>query len=282
MRWLITGAGGMLGQDVTAAIKAAGWQALPATRENLDITDEQAVASAVYRCDGVINCAAYTAVDQAESDESTAFTVNGVGPATLAAAAAGRDLPIIHVSTDYVFDGTAHLPYPADGNRRPRSAYGRTKAAGEWALQALHPNPTIIRTAWLYGEHGKCFPKTIARVAKERGALDVVTDEVGQPTWTVDLADLMVRIIQADALGGVYHGTSGGSASWWDFARAIVESAGLDPQIVAKTTADAFDRPAPRPPYSVLNHDSLTEAGVTPIGDWKSRWDEAAAAVLAG
>lgn len=270
----------MLGRDVTAAIEAAGWQALPATRENLDITDEQAVASAVYRCDGVINCAAYTAVDQAESDENAAFAVNAVGPATLGAATAARELPIVHISTDYVFEGNAHLPYPAAGARRPRSAYGRTKAAGEWALQAAHPNPTIIRTAWLYGAQGKCFPKTIARVGKERGALDVVTDEIGQPTWTVDLADLIVRIVQADSLGGVYHGTSGGSASWWEFAREIVAAAGLDPEIVAKTTASAFDRPAPRPAYSVLSHDSLTAAGVAPIGDWKTRWREAAPSIL--
>jgi dTDP-4-dehydrorhamnose reductase len=179
-----------------------------------------------------------------------------------------------------VFAGTATTPYAEDAPVAPRSAYGRTKAAGEWAVRAECDDHLVVRTAWLYGEHGPCFPKTILRVARERGGLDVVVDQVGQPTWTVDVADLVHRLVRAGAPSGTYHATSSGQASWHAFAQAVVGACGLDPQVVGRTTGDAYVRPAPRPSYSVLGHAALRAAGVEPIGDWAERWAAAAGGVV--
>ncbi|WP_454049421.1 dTDP-4-dehydrorhamnose reductase [Cellulomonas sp. Marseille-Q8402] len=280
MRWLVTGASGMLGQDVVALLEDRGHEVTGLDRGALDITDPAATRDAAAGYDVVANVAAYTAVDAAEADESAAFTVNAVGPALLARAAHAAGARLVQVSTDYVFDGAATAPYAEDAPIQPRSAYGRTKAAGEWAVRAEAPDHLIVRTAWLYGAHGACFPKTIARVAAEKGGLDVVADQVGQPTWTVDLADLLERLVAAGAPAGTYHGTSGGQTSWHGFAQAAVASAGLDPVIVRETTSEKFVRPAPRPAYSVLGHDALRAAGVEPIGDWAERWATAAGTVL--
>ncbi len=178
---------------------------------------------------------------------------------------------LVTISTDYVFDGSASTPYAVDHPPRPVSAYGRTKAAGEWAVRAEAARHLILRTAWLYGAHGPCFPRTIARVARERDGVDVVTDQVGQPTWTRDVADLAERLVTA-GVEGTHHATAGGQASWFDFAVSVCASAGLREGIVGRTTSEHFERPAPRPAYSVLSHDSLLAAGVEPIGDWQERW----------
>ena len=286
MRWLVVGSSGMLGQDLVATLRERGEdvrtadRSAPGVTDPLDITDPQACLDVVADVEVVVNCAAYTAVDSAEQHEPQAFTVNAVGAGNLARAARRAGARIVQISTDYVFDGAATTPYPEDGALAPRSAYGRTKGAGEWAVRAENPDHLVLRTAWLYGAAGACFPKTIARVAAERGGIDVVDDQVGQPTWTVDLADLVVRLVCARASSGIYHGTSSGLVSWHGFAREIVAAAGLDPQIVRPTTSAAFVRPAPRPAYSVLGHDALVAAGVTPIGDWAERWAVASGAVL--
>jgi dTDP-4-dehydrorhamnose reductase len=273
----------MLGQDLVARLGESGHTLVATDRAALDVTDAAAVAAAVAaeRFDVVVNCTAWTAVDAAEEQEGEAFTVNAVGAALLARAAREAGARVVQVSTDYVFDGHASAPYAEDAPLAPRSAYGRTKGAGEWAVRAEHPDHLIVRTAWLYGAHGACFPKTMARLAAERDALTVVDDQVGQPTWTVDLADLIVRLVEAQAPAGTYHGTSSGQASWFEFARAAVASAGSDPAKVAPTTSADFVRPAPRPAYSVLGHDRLHAVGVAPIGPWDERWAAAAAAVLA-
>ncbi|WP_309134378.1 dTDP-4-dehydrorhamnose reductase [Cellulomonas sp.] len=282
MRWLVAGAGGMLGRDLVPLLVARGHDVDARDRAGLDVLDPDAVSQAVAGRDVVVNCAAYTAVDAAEEHEADAFAVNALGPANLARAAAAAGARVVHVSTDYVFDGAAQTPYAEDAPIAPRSAYGRTKAAGEWAVRAHAADHLVVRTAWLYGAHGACFPRTIARVARERGALDVVADQVGQPTWTQDLADLIERLVTGGAPSGTYHGTSSGSASWWEFARHVVASAGLDPEIVRPTTSEAFVRPAPRPAYSVLGHGALARAGVPAVGDWEDRWAQAADEVLAG
>lgn len=282
MRWLVTGAQGMLGTDLTAMLADRGHEVVGIDRDDVDITDATATADIARGHDVLVNCAAFTAVDPAEADEGAAFAVNAVGPANLAAAARAAGVRLVHVSTDYVFGGDATAPYPEDAPISPRSAYGRTKAAGEWAVRAGTPDHLVVRTAWLYGAHGPCFPRTIARVAREKGGLDVVADQVGQPTWTVDLADLIVRLVVAQAPAGIYHGTASGRTSWHGFAREAVRAAGMDPEIVRTTTSDAFVRPAPRPAFSVLGHEALRAIGVEPIGDWLPRWTQASATVLAG
>lgn len=282
MRFVVVGASGMLGQDLVPMLERAGEEVLALKRADVDIADPGAVRAAVQGADVVVNCAAYTAVDAAETDEATAFAVNAVGAVNMARAAHAHGARIVQISTDYVFDGASPEPYAEDAPVAPASAYGRTKAAGEWAVRAEAPDHLIVRTAWLYGARGPCFPRTIARVAAERGGLDVVDDQVGQPTWTVDLADLVLRLVRASAPAGTYHGTSSGRTSWHGFAAAAVGAAGMDPAIVRPTTSAAFVRPAPRPAFSVLGHGALDAIGVEPIGDWRARWDVASAEVLAG
>lgn len=272
MRWVITGAKGMLGHDLMERVSRAGYDVLGLDRPDIDITDEASVAAAITSADIIANVAAYTAVDAAEDDEATAFMVNAVGPQILARHAKKIGARLIHISTDYVFSGEDSEPYAENSMMWPRSAYGRTKAAGEWAVRANTDDYLIVRTAWLYGKHGTSFPATMKALSESRETLSVVTDEVGQPTWTVDLADLLVRLVEAGAPSGTYHGTSRGQTNWWGFARLIMETIGKDPAVVGETTAEAFKRPAPRPHHSVLSHKALEDIGVEPIGQWDVRW----------
>lgn len=280
MRWLVTGAAGMLGTDVVDILGAAGHEVRAVDLPELDITSPEQVDRDVRDVDVILNCAAYTAVDNAETSEGLAFTINAVGPQLLARAARVAGARMIQISTDYVFDGGATEPYAATSPMAPRSAYGRTKAAGEWAVRAETPNYFILRTAWLYGEHGPNFPKTMAKLAGERDELTVVNDQVGQPTWTRDVADLALRLVDAGAPSGTYHATSSGQCSWFDFARAVIATAGHDPEKIKPTTSEAFVRPAPRPAWSVLGHGDLETIGVAPIGPWEERWRESGRAVL--
>ena len=272
-RYLVTGAGGMLGTDLREAL--AGRDATFLTRAQLDITDPAAVDAAVAaqlgNGDVVINAAAYTAVDDAESHEDDAHAINAVGAGLVAAAAARSGARVVQISTDYVFDGTATAPYAEGAPRHPVSAYGRTKAEGEVRVLAAHADGAyIVRTAWLYGEHGPNFVKTMLRLALERPTVDVVTDQIGQPTWARDLAQQIVRLLDSDAPAGIYHGTNGGTASWFDFARLVFEFGGYDPERIHPTDSAAFVRPAPRPAYSVLGHDAWFGAGLDPQRDWRS------------
>lgn len=280
MRWLITGAQGMLGTDLVAAARAAGHEVRGVDIADHDLTDPTQARAAVGDVEVVVNCAAFTAVDAAEEREGAAFTVNGTAAGHVARACAAAGARLVQISTDYVFAGDATEPYAEDAPQQPVGAYGRTKAAGEWAVAASCPDHYVVRTAWLYGEHGPNFPKTIARAAGQRDHLDVVDDQVGQPTWTVDLADLVVRLVASGAPSGTYHGTSSGRTSWFGFAQRVVEAAGKDPAMVRPTDSTTFVRPAPRPAFSVLGHDALRAAGVEPIGAWDERWAVAAPAVL--
>jgi dTDP-4-dehydrorhamnose reductase len=270
----------MLGHDVEDLLTRSGHEVTAVDRAELDITDPVAAVQAVRGHDVVINCAAWTAVDDAETREADAFAVNAVGATNLARAARLAGARMVQVSTDYVFAGDATEPYDADAPPAPRSAYGRTKAAGEWGVRAEAPDHLILRTAWLYGAHGPCFPRTMVRLAGDRDSLDVVDDQVGQPTWTRDVADLALRLIEAGAPAGTYHATSTGQTSWFGFARASVSAAGIDPERIRPTTSEKFVRPAPRPAYSVLGHDALSAVGVAPIGAWDERWVVASAEVL--
>jgi len=281
-RILVTGANGMLAADLIEALRGAGATSLTLTdRSELDILDADAVAEAVSAADLVINCAAYTAVDAAEDEEEIAFAINAAGPANLATACAASGARLVHISTDYVFAGDATEPYAENAPMAPAGAYGRTKAAGETAVRESGADALIVRTAYLYGRGGPCFPKTIAKAGKARGALTVVNDQIGQPTWTRDVGAFVVRLLEADAPAGTYHATSAGQCSWFDFAREIVASAGLG-DIVAPTDSAAYAAKAPRPAWSVLGHGASEALGIEGIGDWRERWVEAASEVLAG
>lgn len=280
LRWLITGAKGMLGTDLLRVLAEAGIDRVTAADlPELDITDAAAVDTAVAGHDVVVNVAAWTAVDAAEEKEAAVFAVNAVGPSYLARACARHGARMLQVSTDYVFSGDAGEPYAENAPVAPRSAYGRTKAAGEWAVRAELPDRHwIVRTAWLYGVAGPgCFPATMARLQRERETVDVVDDQRGQPTWSLDLARAMLSLVTADAPFGTYHGTSSGQATWFDFARLVFELAGADPDRVHPTTSEAFVRPAPRPAYSVLGHDAWSAAGLSPLRAWDDALREAAA-----
>lgn len=280
MRIVVTGAAGMLGQDVVSRLQAEH-DVRATTRAELDITDPASIESGLAdRPEVIVNCAAWTAVDDAETEEASAFTVNAVAPHLLARASARLGSRLVHVSTDYVFDGHADEPYAEEAPLAPRSAYGRTKAAGEWAVRASGVDHLIVRTAWLYGANGPCFPKTMARLAAERDTLAVVSDQHGQPTWAADLADLITRMIEAGLPSGSYHGTSSGLTSWHGFAQHVVATLGKDPAMVKAITSEAFTSRVPRPTYSALGHDALERIGVAPIGHWRERWDAAAASVL--
>jgi dTDP-4-dehydrorhamnose reductase len=277
-RYLIAGAAGMLGQDLQKAL--AGREVTALSRAELDVTDRDAVLAAVAGHDVVINASAYTKVDDAETHEHDAYAINALGTENLAVASARHGARFVTVSTDYVFEGNATTPYAEDTPRDPINAYGRTKAAGEELAIAAHPDGTfVVRTAWLYGAGGANFAKTMVKLASSHETVSVVDDQLGQPTWTGDLAAQIVALLDADAPAGVYHGTNAGQTSWYGFARAVFAQAGLDPERVRPTDSSTFVRPAPRPSYSVLGHDGWARAGLAPMRPWE---DALAAATAEG
>ena len=252
MKVLITGAGGMLGQDVRRAAEAGNHEVVALDRVALDVTDAGAVddAFAELAPDTAINCAAWTDVDGAETAEADALKLNGDAAGNVAAAAARVGASVVLPSTDYVFDGTATRPYVESDPTAPQSAYGRTKLAGENATAAANPRHFVVRTAWLFGAGGRNFVETMLGLA-DTGVVTVVRDQVGSPTYTAHLAEGLLRLAETPAYG-LHHMAAGGQCSWYDFARAIFEDAGVDCRVMSTTTAE-FARPAPRPAYSVLD-----------------------------
>lgn len=274
--WLVTGARGQLGSDLLRVIADQGGPDAVVTvtglgRVELDVTDPVAVDTAVgdLRPDVVFNAAAYTAVDAAETDEAAALAGNATGPANLARACATHGALMVHVSTDYVFSGQAAEPYPTDAPTEPATAYGRTKLAGEHAVRELCPRSYLVRTAWVYGQTGGNFVKTMMRLESEREWLDVVDDQRGSPTWSRDLAGGLVSLAGSGAPFGTYHCTNGGDTTWYGLARAVFEELGADPSRVRPTTSDRFVRPAPRPAYSVLSDAAWRAAGLPPLPHWR-------------
>ncbi|MGW6731218.1 dTDP-4-dehydrorhamnose reductase [Streptomyces sp. NPDC055013] len=280
MRWLVTGAGGTLGRDLVEELRTRDEQVTGLDHPALEITDPGAVdrALAAHRPDVVVNCAAYTAVDDAEQDEESALHVNGDGPRILARACAAYGAGLIQVSTDYVFAGDARTPYAEDAAPAPRTAYGRTKLAGERAvLDELPDASAVVRVAWLYGVHGRSFVRTMMELEARRDTVDVVDDQRGQPTWSADvaatIADLGPRV--GRDMTGVLHATNSGEATWYDLAREVFRLLGADPDRVRPVTGEAFPRPAPRPAYSVLAHGRRQRLGLARARDWRTALHEA-------
>lgn len=235
----------------------------------LDITDPKACLEACDGVDVVVNAAGWTAVDAAEAAEADAFAVNAVGAANLARACAASHSRLVQISTDYVFSGDATTPYLEDSPVHPVSSYGRTKAAGEWAVRALLPDRSwIVRTAWLYGANGRNFVLTILQLLRERETIEVVDDQVGQPTWTRDVAERIVLLASTQSSGGIVHATSSGVASWFELACEIARLTGADPRRVHPVTTTRSGRPAPRPAYSVLGHGRWRDLGLAPLPIW--------------
>ncbi len=299
-RWLIAGSAGLLGRDLTGLLRARGEDVASRTRAELDITDAASVAAAIAAAkpDVVVNCAAWTAVDAAEAHEDEALAINAGGARRLAAACADAGAVLVHLSTDYVFDGLASAPYGERAVPAPRTAYGRSKLAGELAVRAALPDSCyVVRTAWLYGAHGRNFVHTMLRLARAGTSPAVVDDQRGQPTWTRDVAAAIHRLVTADAPAGVYHATSSGETTWFGLAQEVYqlyrsavtdelqqlqdpdfERTVISPRPIS--TAD-YPMPAPRPAYSVLGHDAWGAAGVEPIGDWRDALHRAFPEMLA-
>ncbi|MCX6390648.1 MAG: dTDP-4-dehydrorhamnose reductase [Solirubrobacterales bacterium] len=260
---LVVGAGGMLGCDVLRAAESAGVDAVGLTHAELDVSSEAAVSAAIAKVqpDVVINCAAWTDVDGAESSEEAAFAIN----ATAAGILANSGPRLVHVSTDYVFDGNKQGAYVESDPVAPQSAYGRTKLAGEQLVAAASADHAIARTAWLFGVDGANFVETMLRLAEQRGEVSVVDDQVGCPTWTAHLADALVELATNPASGGIHHVAGAGSTSWFGFAAAIFEATGTAVALSPTTSAE-FIRPAPRPANSVLE---ATRPDTPRLPDWR-------------
>lgn len=288
---LVPGGTGQLGREFAGRAPAGSDVRAPGSAE-LDLTNAGAVVEAVKTLAAaaaaadlapvVVNAAAYTAVDAAETDATRAFAINADGPRVLAAACSAHDVPLVHVSTDYVFPGDAGSPYRTDAPLGPRSVYGVTKAAGEEAVLGSGARAWVVRTAWVYGAHGANFVKTMAKLAATRDTLSVVDDQRGSPTWTGDLADGLLELAGLVAAGKepppVLHATGGGDTTWYGFARAVFEELGLDPARVSPCTSADFPRPAPRPAYSVLSGEEWRAAGLTPLRSWREALSAAFAA----
>ncbi len=268
MRLLVTGAGGQLGTDVVLAATRAGHEALGLARASLDITDAAAVSAAVrdLRPTAIVNCAAFTAVDRCETEPEAAQAVNQLGVRHLAAGASETGAHLVQVSTDYVFSGDKAEPYVETDEPDPRSVYGRTKLAGE---REVGPGHAIVRTAWLSGAHGPNIVRTILGKAAAGEKLRFVDDQRGQPTFTADLAPLLVQVAAAGE-AGLFHATNTGPVTWYEFARAVVEAGGHDPLLVSPIATSELQpaRPAPRPANSVLANVELVRRGYPPLRHW--------------
>lgn len=270
MKIVVTGAAGQLGRDVVLHAQSAGDEVVAVDRSSLDITDSAAVRALLWsvRPDAVINAAAYTAVDACETNATVAFAVNADAVGFLAAACDDVGAHLVHVSTDYVFDGTLDRPYREDDATNPQSVYGQSKLAGEIAAG---PNAAIVRTSWVSGEHGNNMVKLVLRLAANPDqALAFVDDQHGCPTFTADLAPAL-RTLAVDRRSGIHHLTNAGAVSWYEFVREILAAAGEDPSRVRPIATADLDppRPAPRPVNSVLDGAAWRSAGYEPLRDFR-------------
>ena len=284
MSWLITGGSGQLGIAVSQELDKLGIAFDAWSSKDLDITHGSSVSEAFAKLAPkvIINCAAWTDVDGAESYEMDASRVNSDGPENLALAAKVCGSKLIHISTDYVFSGESQSPWQIEDEIKPQSAYGRTKALGESRVIASHPeNSFIVRTAWLYSPWGKNFAKTMTKLAiNSEGEVRVVNDQVGQPTAAMDLAKQLVELVLSNSSAGIYHGTNSGQGTWFEFAQEIFKLARADVGRVTPVPSSEYPRPANRPSYSVLSHDAWSNTSVKPLRDWRIALAEAMPAII--
>lgn len=269
MKVLVTGAKGQLGTDLMNELAKRGIEGIGVDVQEMDITDAEACRRVIKNsgADAVIHCAAYTAVDAAEDNVDLCRRINGEGTRNVAQACKEADVKLMYISTDYVFDGQGTRPWEPDDERHPLNVYGQTKYEGELAVEELSDKYFIVRIAWVFGVAGKNFIKTMLRLGKERGAVSVVDDQVGSPTYTYDLARLLVDMIQTDKYGH-YHATNEGLCSWYEFAKEIFRQAGMDVP-VTPVSSDAFPAKATRPSNSRLNKDKLSENGFERLPAWQ-------------
>lgn len=277
MQVLVTGATGQLGSEVVRCLQQQGHEVTAPVRAEMDFLDPDAVARQVDRLrpDWLVNCAAWTQVDQAETEPEAVFVVNRDSPGRIAETLARQGGRMLHVSTDFVFDGRQDRPYREADRPNPIGVYGRSKLAGEQAVQAALPGATLLRTAWVYGVHGQNFVKTIIRSAQAGKPLRVVDDQIGSPTWARDIAGA-ITILVGNGVQGLYHYTSAGSTSWHGFAAAILEAAARAGFELATGTVEpiptaAWPTPAARPAYSVLDTQKIREHLDAPIPEWRDR-----------
>jgi dTDP-4-dehydrorhamnose reductase len=284
MSWLITGGSGQLGIAVSQELDKLGIAFDSWSSKDLDITQSSTVNEAIEKLSPkvIINCAAWTDVDGAESNEIDASRVNSDGPKNLALAAKLSNSKLIHISTDYVFSGESQKPWQVADEINPQSAYGRTKAQGEIRILGSYPeNSFVVRTAWLYSPWGKNFAKTMTKLAiKGDGEVKVVNDQVGQPTSDMDLATQLVELGLSTSPAGIYHGTNSGEATWFEFAQQIFKLAGADVGRVKPVSSNEYLRPAKRPSYSVLSHDAWANTSVKPLRDWRIALADAMPAII--
>jgi dTDP-4-dehydrorhamnose reductase len=284
MSWLITGGSGQLGIAVSEELDGGGILFTSCGSHDLDITQGPTVRNFVSQLSPavIVNCAAWTDVDGAESNESQAYRVNSDGAENIAMAAKLCGAKLIHISTDYVFSGEGKTPWKVNDTINPQSAYGRTKTEGESRVLATYPeNSSIVRTAWLYSPWGKNFAKTMTRLAiNGYSEVRVVNDQMGQPTSALDLAKQLVELGSSSSPPGIYHSTNSGQGTWFEFAQEVFRSAGADVHRVVPVSSSEYPRPAKRPSYSVLSHEAWAKTSIKPMRDWRIALEEAMPAII--
>jgi dTDP-4-dehydrorhamnose reductase len=279
-RIVIAGAGGQVGSFLAAEATRQGRDVLALTSSQWDIADPQRAGDIVQAGDVVINCAAYTAVDDAEHDQDRAHAINAAGPGYLAQACAQAGAQMVHISTDYVFDGAASRPYEPSDPTHPLSVYGQTKLAGEHAVLAALPGAVVVRTAWVYtGGNGKDFVAAMRRLAAGDNVIDMVADQTGSPTYTADLVGALLEVAdgRVHAPNGIVHAANAGEVTRYGQARAVFEILGADPERLRPVGSDHNPRPAARPAYSALSSQQSQEAGLSPLRPWRDALAEALA-----
>jgi len=271
VKLLVCGAAGMLGRDLVRAAELSDHEVIATGRAKLDVTDADAVNRAVEAAgpEAIVNCAAYTNVDGAESEPEAAMRVNAHGARNVAAAAAAVDASVLYVSTDYVFDGSKEEPYLESDEPNPLGSYGASKLAGEIDTAAVNPRHHLVRTSWLFGTGGRNFVETMLALGSGQDEVTVVSDQVGSPTYTAHVAEGIVRVLASDSYG-LHHVAAAGQCSWYDFAVAIFDRASISCSVVP-TTTDAIGRPAPRPQYSVL---ATERDDAVHLPDWRAGLDD--------